>query len=167
MPKWRQILPTKLFTGEIDTDKVATVKVLLLSKHLFIILFSWTVYIIATIVLRETRSWKALIFYNNFSVKISINNRLLMLTSFGQLYSPVDSTRSRCNKIRLNILISSATYIDICARRGNVKKCVNDNIDNFMWAALFNQILFYLFIRSSVNNEACIFIYVPLEFLVD
>ena len=46
-----------------------------------------------------------------------------MFTSFEQMDFPVDSTRLRCNKIRL--FISFAIYIDISAGRANVTKHVN------------------------------------------
>ena len=90
-----------------------------------------------------------------------------MFNPFEQMDLPVDSTRSRWNKIRLNIFISSANYIDTSAGRGNVCKYVNDNITDFMWVALFIQILLYLFVRTSANKEAGISIYVPLELYID
>ena len=46
-----------------------------------------------------------------------------MFTSFEQMDFPVDSTRSRCNKVRL--FISFAIHIDISAGRANVTKHVN------------------------------------------
>ena len=151
MPKWRQFLQTKLFTDKFFTDKVklGTVKVLLLSKPFFIILLNWTVYIIATILLREKLLWKIFIFKNTFLFKISINNRLIMFTFFEQIDLPLDSTRSRSNKIRLNIFISFATYKDICAGRSNVSKDVSDNIADSMCTSVW-------YAKSVVRIRICI-----------
>ena len=110
-------------------------------------------------VLREIRLWKTFTFVNTFSFKISVNNWLIKFTPFEQMHFPVDSKRSRFNKIRSNMLIYFATYTDICTGRGNISKYVNDNAD-FRWVALFILILLYLFVRISASKEAGIFIYV-------
>ena len=107
---------------------------------------------------RKTYLWKTFIFNNTFSFKISIYNWLIILTLFEQMDCLVDSTRLRYNKFRLNIFIFFASYIDMCTGWGNVCKCVNDNIAHFMWIALFIQILLCLFVRTSANKEAGIFI---------
>ena len=139
MTKWQQFLPTKLFDDEIITDKVASVRVLILRKTFFIILLSWTVYIFTSSqpLFCKKYSYDRRLFLTIFF--LSINNRLIMFTLFKQMDFPVDSTRSRCNKIRLNIFISFATYIDPCAGRGNVSKYVNDNIADFMWVAFHSN----------------------------